>query len=49
MHSDIVMTLKYSHFAKEDIANAMILLEDEICMFVLECQKSDTNFIPTLN
>ena len=31
-HSDIAMTMKYSHFAKEDLANAMLLLEDELCM-----------------
>ena len=48
-HSDIAMTLKYSHFAKEDLANAMLLLEDELCMSVPECNKSATNFNPTLN
>ncbi len=48
-HSDIAMTLKYSHFAKEDLANAMLLLEDELCMSVPECQNSDNNFNPTLN
>ena len=42
-HSDIAMTMKYSHFAKEDLANAMLLLEDELCMSVPECQKSDKN------
>ena len=42
-HSDIAMTLKYSHFAKEDLANAMLLLEDELCMSVPECQNSDKN------
>ena len=42
-HSDIAMTLKYSHFAKEDLANAMLLLEDELCMSVPECHKNDTN------
>ncbi len=36
-HSDITMTMKYSHFAKEDLANAMILLEDELGMSVTEC------------
>ena len=48
-HSDIAMNLKYSHFAKEDIATAMLLLEDELCMSVPECQKSVKNFNPTLN
>jgi hypothetical protein len=48
-HSDIAMTLKYSHFAPEDLANAMLLLEDELCMSVPECQKSDRNSNPTLN
>ena len=42
-HSDIAMTLKYSHFAKEDLANAMLLLEDELCMSVPKCQNSDNN------
>ena len=42
-HSDIAMTMKYSHFAKEDLANAMLLLEDELCMSVPECQNSDKN------
>ena len=48
-HSDIAMTLKYSHFAKEDLANAMLLLEDELCMSVPKCQNSDNNFNHTLN
>ena len=43
------MTMKYSHFAKEDLANAMILLEDELGMSVPECDKSATNNTPTLN
>ena len=42
-HSDIAMTLKYSHFVREYIANAMLLLEDELCMSVPECQNSDNN------
>ena len=41
-HSDITMTLKYSHFAPEDLANAMVLLEDELCMSAPECNKSAT-------
>ena len=45
----VAMTLKYSHFAPKDLANAMILLEDELCMSVPECQKSDRNSNPTLN
>ena len=48
-HSDIAMTLKYSHFAPEDLANAMILLEDELCMSIPECNKSATNITPTYN
>ena len=48
-HGDISMTLKYSHFAKEDLANAMLLLEDELGMSIPECNKSATNSNPTLN
>ena len=48
-HSDIGMTMKYAHFAKEDLANAMILLEDELEMTTPECNKSATNNTPTLN
>ena len=48
-HSDIGMTMKYAHFAKEDLANAMILLEDELEMTTPECNKSVTNNTPTLN
>ena len=48
-HSDIAMTMKYSHFTKEDLANAMILLEDELCMSVPECHKSATNSNPLPN
>ena len=48
-HSDIAMTMKYSHFAKEDLANAMLLLEDELCMSVPECHKNDTNSNPLPN
>ena len=48
-HSDIAMTMKYSHFAKEDLANAMLLLEDELCMSVPECQKTATNSNPLPN
>ena len=48
-HSDIAMTMKYSHFAKEDLANAMLLLEDELCMSVTESNKSATNITPTYN
>ena len=42
-HSDIAMTLKYAHFAKEDLANAMLLLEDELCMSVPECENNANN------
>jgi hypothetical protein len=48
-HSDIAMTMKYSHFAPKDLANAMLLLEDELCMSVPECNKTATNIIPTYN
>ena len=48
-HSDIAMTMKYSHFAKEDLANAMLLLEDELGMSVTGCNKNATNIITTLN
>ena len=48
-HSDIAMTLKYSHFAKEDFANSMLLLEDELCMSVPKDNKMMTNPTPTLN
>ena len=48
-HSDIGMTMKYAHFAKEDLANAMILLEDELCMSVPECENNANNITPTLN
>ena len=48
-HSDIGMTMKYADFAKEDLANAMLLLEDELGMTVTECNKSATNNTPTLN
>ena len=48
-HSDIAMTMKYSHFAKEDLANAMLLLEDELCMSVTESNKSATNITTTYN
>ena len=48
-HSDITMTMKYSHFAPEDLANAMLLLEDEFCMSVPECHKSAANFNSTPN
>mgnify|MGYP003146812631 CR=1 FL=1 len=48
-HSDIGMTMKYAHFAKEDLANAMLLLEDELGMTVTECHKNATNNTPTLN
>ncbi len=48
-HSDIAMTMKYSHFAPKDLANAMLLLEDELCMSVPECNKTATNINPTLN
>ena len=48
-HSDIVMTQKYSHFAPEDLANAMILLEDELCMSVPEFENNVNNNTPTLN
>jgi integrase len=48
-HSDIGMTMKYAHFAKEDLANAMLLLEDELGMTVTECNKSATNNTLTLN
>ena len=42
-HSNIAMTMKYSHFAKEDLANAMLLLEDELCMSVPECEYNANN------
>ena len=43
-HGDIAMTKKYSHFAPEDLANAMLLLEDEICMSVTKCEnKAEIN------
>ena len=48
-HSDIGMTMKYAHFAKEDLANAMLLLEDELGMTVTECHENATNNTPTLN
>ena len=48
-HSDIGMTMKYAHFAKEDLANAMILLEDELEMTVTECHENATNNTPALN
>ena len=48
-HSDIAMTMKYSHFAKEVLANAMLLLEDELGMTVTECHENATNNTPTLN
>ena len=48
-HSDIAMTMKYSHFAKEDLANAMLLLEDELSMSVTESNKSATNITLTYN
>ena len=48
-HSDIGMTMKYAHFAKEDLANAMLLLEDELGMTVTEFNKSATNNTLTLN
>ena len=48
-HGDIAMTLKYSHFAKEDLANAMLLLEEELGMSVTEWNKSATINTPTLN
>ena len=48
-HSDIAMTLKYAHFAKEDLANAMLLLEDELCMSAPKDDKMVTNINYTLN
>jgi|TARA_B110000881_G_C18477899_1_gene464866 hypothetical protein len=48
-HSDIAMTLKYSHSAKEDFANSMLLLEDELWMSVPKDNKMTTNLTPTLN
>ncbi len=48
-HSDIAMTLKYAHFAKEDLANAMLLLENELCMTIPECENNANNNLPTLN
>ncbi len=48
-HSDIAMTLKYSHFAPEDLANAMILLENELCMSVAKDDKMMTNNSHILN
>ena len=48
-HSDIAMTMKYSHFAPEDLANAMLLLEDELCMSVPECENNADNNLPDLN
>ena len=36
-HGDIAMTLKYAHFAPEDLVNAMLLLENGFCMSVPEC------------
>ena len=42
-HSDIAMTMKYSNFAKKDLANAMILLENEICMSAPKDDKMMTN------
>ena len=48
-HSDIAMTLKYSHLAPEDFANAMILLEDELCMSVPEFENNVNNSTPTIN
>ncbi len=48
-HSDISMTMKYSHFAKEDLANAMLLLEDELCMSVPECEYNANNSTLTPN
>ena len=47
-HSDIGMTMKYAHFAKEDLANAMLLLEDELGMTVTECHENATNNNPLL-
>ena len=47
-HSDIAMTLKYSHFAKEDFANSMLLLEDELCMSVPKDNKMMKNLLPPL-
>jgi len=48
-HSDIAMTLKYAHFAKEDLANAMLLLEDELCMSAPECENNANNSTLPLN
>jgi len=48
-HSDIAMTLKYSHFAPEDLANAMILLENELCMAAPKDDKMMTNNSHILN
>ncbi len=48
-HSDIAMAMKYSHFAKENLANAIILLENELSMSVPEFDKSATNNTSTIN
>ena len=48
-HSDIAMTLKYAHFAKVDHANAMLLLEDELCMSAPKDDKMMTNQISLPN
>ena len=39
-HRDIAMTMKYSHFAPEDLVNAILLLEDELCMSTPKGDKS---------
>ena len=48
-HSDFAMTMKYSHFAKEDLANAMLLLEDELYLSAQKDDKIMTNNILTPN
>ena len=48
-HSDIAMTLKYAHFAKKDLANAMLLFEDELCMSLTECEINAKNNSHTIN
>ena len=41
--------MKYVHFAKEDLANAMLLLEDELCMSAPKDDKKMTNPISLPN
>ena len=40
-HSDIAMTMTYSHFTKEDLANTMLLPEVELCMSAPKDAKSN--------